>query len=272
LTASTPGGKRGGFALVLWRKEVHLVCAGAICIPPMSRFIIKGIFGIVFIVIALFQAAFGLLWLFSLPPIPAYFLKGLGIASVAFLCAIGQAWIGRSLIVKRHSTLGREIQVLFALYALGSTGLVVILLGYVFPPPVSYVLPESLQSMRMSQINEISVALRTYETDHGKLPEKLSQLVPDYVSTDKAWVFFPPVWNKPRENDIDKLRTRIDTGCIYAYGDKRLLSKSILAYELSGTWNDHSGKWYKGYRMVLYSDYSMITTSPDELKDLGVPY
>ena len=98
-------------------------------------------------------------------------------------------------------------------------------------------------SERMDRADELGYALSRFRHENnGLLPERLSQLIPNYVATSNLVWFFPPPANMlPRPNEISNA---IDQRGAFVYLGKEGLPIDMLFY-------DRPELWKQGHAVVI---------------------
>lgn len=117
-----------------------------------------------------------------------------------------------------------------------------------------------------SQLHTIGLALRDYQHDHGKLPERLSELVPRYIGTNSLATFYvtnrftqehvlPPNWTKDP--------SVIDGHASYVYLGTNIIH-GVVAFEKTNLWR--ASAHHADKVATLFSDFSVVDVLVTELQ------
>lgn len=149
-----------------------------------------------------------------------------------------------------------------------------ILLGllWLFLNAGSHVSENSMASARLHNILTLRNSLRQYQSDWDCLPQKLSDLVPNYIKLDHATVLFGPTSSvgcaKAQFRLVPRTIDAVTTADLqgpYCYlgSDAR---NSILLFEKPTAWREYPKQWWGyGHVNVLYSNWSVKLVSEREL-------
>jgi hypothetical protein len=119
----------------------------------------------------------------------------------------------------------------------------------------------------LAHLHDIGVKIRNYQDEHGKLPPQLSDLVPNYFSTNEMAIFYvtneyaqqimPSDWNvNPKE--INNYSSYFYLGINNTNG--------IIAFERTNLWKSTTTQSDKV--AVLFSDFHVQNVSIAELQKL----
>ena len=119
-----------------------------------------------------------------------------------------------------------------------------------------------------SHLYKIGLAIRGYGHDYGIVPERLSDLLPHYISTNDLEVFYVTSTSARQEEKPADWRTnprRVDQFASYVYLGRSNVHE-VLAFEKPGLWKstvDHSSDV-----AVLFTDYNVHDVPLKKLAEL----
>ena len=120
---------------------------------------------------------------------------------------------------------------------------------------------------RIRNAAAIGGALSKFQFEHnGRLPSRLSELVPNYVSFEKIRYFFPPGFNGTGGTDLSvssNLSSQIDEAGAYVYLGERGLQKDLVLYERPSLWSLSQGKTNV---MTVSSNFTRIQRSWEDVE------
>src|SRR5262249_29003754 len=106
-----------------------------------------------------------------------------------------------------------------------------------------------------SNLHAVGLALRNYTNDHGQLPQRLSDLVPDYIPQDRMDTFYIAnkyVQRRSKPSDWASNRFQIDRLSSYRYIGTNSPNE-IIAFEKPGLWKPSAP--LPEQLAVLYKDF-----------------
>jgi hypothetical protein len=105
--------------------------------------------------------------------------------------------------------------------------------------PVSHV-ATSPGAVRYRHAVWVGNALRRYEIEHeGRLPDRLSELVPKFVAVSNIdWFFWPPASapKKKDTSDLEEIQRRIDRAGAFVYLGSNGVAADLILYERPDLW------------------------------------
>ena len=120
---------------------------------------------------------------------------------------------------------------------------------------------------RVRNTSALAGALAKYQFEHdGRLPSRLSDLVPKYVPPSNIRFFFPP--NAPRAGSSGmtpsaSLLTAIDEEGAYGYLGEKGIEQDLILYERPGKWTVNNGETNL---MTLSSNFTRMQRSWEEIE------
>ena len=122
-------------------------------------------------------------------------------------------------------------------------------------------------------LQKIGLALRDYRDDHaGKLPEKLSDLVPQYVAKTNLAIFYAPAQRAETSRSLpDGWKSNpklVDMESSYAYLGAGGVTNGVISFERPGLWEANPNSWMDQHLAVLFDDYRVELTPLATLKEL----
>jgi hypothetical protein len=141
------------------------------------------------------------------------------------------------------------------------------------PHPITH----STASQTNRRFLKIGGAINHFAWDHqDQLPEKLSDVVPRYVSLDQLSLFYPPEMLIPSTNSApagwDHNAEIIDTSSDCVYLGAAGMPREIIAYERKEKWNNAAGAYLRvitpggGVHMVTESELNELLHSDESAK------
>ncbi len=113
----------------------------------------------------------------------------------------------------------------------------------------------------------IGMAIRDYANDHGTLPQKLSDLVPRYITADQIGIFYVRneyVKNSLLPSDWAFNPNRIDEFSSYVYLGSNGVH-DILAFERADLWKTNAP--HSGELAALFKDFHVEDVPKEKLKE-----
>lgn len=133
---------------------------------------------------------------------------------------------------------------------------------WTLPPlfPISHPVKRGNRLDRLANIDHIRQILREYDQEMGSRPNRLSDLVPNFIHSNRLEIFWEPSATINSLPDQGKMKTLqgIDTNSVYIYSRIGRGSRRIILFERPGIWRTGLDRWMDSSVYAVDEDFNLF--------------